>query len=112
MPITERRCAARVRTYAPVRLTAPQLPEVIQTLTKDVSPDGLRCIAPDACPVATLLRIELSLSPGQEPMLLTGRTAWFRSLPYSDQFDLGVEFTDLAPETHRRLSSYLTDLAA
>jgi len=49
----------------------------------------------------------VSLSPGQEPMILRGRTAWFRMIPESEQYDLGITFVDPAQKTKQRLSTYI-----
>lgn len=107
----ERRTSPRVRTYLPVRMHLRQAPWVIETLTKDVSLHGMRCVSPTSCPVSSELRVELSLAQGQEPLTVSGRTAWFRMIAHSEQFDLGIAFTNIPPETERRLSTYLDRLS-
>ena len=108
----ERRSAPRIRAYRPVRLHNPSTPQVIETLTKDLSIGGLRCVSPTLLPVSTELNLELVLSTGDEPLTMRGRMAWFQVLPQSEQFDLGISFLDLAPRTKRRLSAYLERLSS
>ena len=107
----ERRTSVRIRTYVPIRLQLHEAPRIIETLTKDLSADGVRCITSDAIPVATPLRVEITLARGLQPVEVSGRTAWFGMIPHSDQFDLGIAFTEITPETKRRLSTYLERLA-
>ncbi len=107
----EQRYQPRVRAYLPVHVQVRDNPRPLQTLTKDLSVEGLRCLSPTPVPVATSLRVQLTLGGGNEPLLLQGRAQWFRSLPYSDQYELGLKFLEVSPATMRRLSTYLDHLA-
>ncbi len=107
----ERRHHPRFRAYLPVRLQRPHTPQVMETLTKDISLEGLRCISSTLCPVSTEIGVELTLATGNEVLDLHGRTAWFRMIPHSEQFDLGIQFMDLSPQNKRRLSVYLEHLS-
>jgi len=103
----ERRRTSRIRAYLPVRLSTGSHQPVIETLTKDLGPEGLRCLSPTAFPVSSELNVEIILAAGQESVALRGRTAWFRTIPFADQFDIGLNFIEISPQTKRRLSSYL-----
>lgn len=107
----ERRKEARVRTFRPVRLYRPAGPEVVETLTKDLSLEGLRCLSATVVPVSSEFMVELVCERGEEPITARGRAAWFRSIPDSEQFDVGITFFDLSPQTKRRLSVYLDRLS-
>ena len=109
--VQERRTAQRFRAYLPVRLRKQNTPQVVETLTKDLSTGGLRCVSPTLCPVATDVTVELMMSIGEEPLLLRGKTAWFRAIPESEQFEFGVTFSEFSPQSKRRLSAYLERLA-
>ena len=102
----ERRSTPRLRSYLPVRLR-PSGGQLIETLTKDLSPGGLRCVVSSPLPVGCQLALEVALPRGQDVVEVRGRTAWFRLLQDGEQFDLGVTFTEVSAETKRRLSSYL-----
>ena len=107
----ERRAAQRIRAYRPVQLRKTGTGPLIETLTKDLSIDGLRCISSLLFPVETELTVQLLLSTGEEPVTARGRTVWFRTLPQSEQVELGICFTEIPQPHQRRLSAYLERLS-
>ena len=109
---SERRANPRLRVYDPVRLYASGSPKPVETLTKDLAVGGLRSVSTKPFPVSTKLHIELLLPNGQGLINVYGRTAWFRTIPDSDQFELGVAFTEMSDLDKRRLSAYLLRLAS
>ena len=109
--LNERRASSRVRAYRPVRLQLPRSPHVLETLTKDLSIGGVCCISPTPFPVSTELNLELVLSTGEGPITARGRATWFRSLPHSEQFDIGISFLEMPEIDKRRLSVYLGRLS-
>ena len=108
--LQERRATSRIRAYRPVRLHQPGNTRIVETLTKDLSEQGICCLSPVALPVASDINLELVLSSGQEPITIRGKTAWFRTVAESEQFDLGIHFVEVSPSDKRRLSSYLAHL--
>lgn len=109
--VSERRAKSRIRAYRPVRLVQPGNSRIIETLTKDVSEGGLCCLSPVALPISSDIAVELSLSTGQEPLNIRGKTTWFRTIPESEQFDLGISFAEVSQADQRRLSAYLSHLS-
>ena len=109
--LNERRTSSRVRAYRPVRLHLSRSPRLLETLTKDISIGGVCCISSTAFPISTQFNLELILSTGEGPISARARTAWFRSIPYSEQFDLGVAFLEIPETDKRRLSVYLGRLS-
>ena len=109
--VEDRRSSTRVRAYRPVRLHLPQSPRVVETLTKDISMGGMCCLSSSTYPVSSQMNVELILATGEGPIVALGRTAWFRSIPYSEQFDVGISFTDMAEQDKRRLSACLGRLS-
>ncbi len=107
----ERRSTPRFRAYRPVRLHGSSSPQVVETLTKDLAIGGLRFLSPTLFPVSTELSLELVLSTGDEPLTTRGRTLWFHTIPQSEQFDIGISFLDMTPQSKRRLSAYLDRLS-
>ncbi len=107
----ERRSSPRIRAYRPVRLQHISTPRAVETLTKDFSVGGLRCLSSTLFPVSTELTIQLVLSSGREPIRARGRTVWFRTIPQSDQFDLGIAFLEIPAHDKRRLSAYIENLS-
>ena len=109
--VQERRKSPRIRAYLPMRLHRPDLHQAVETLTKDLSLDGVRYVSPMLSPVSTELKLELVLSTGREQLETRVKTAWFRTLPESEQFECGVSFVELSDENKRRLSVYLDHLS-
>ena len=103
----ERRTSPRVSAYLPVRLHPNHQLKVIETLTKNIGSGGTRCLSSTVFPVSAEMTLEFSLAPGQEPIALRGRTAWFRLIPESEQYELGIAFVDPPPKTKIRLSTYI-----
>lgn len=103
----ERRKTPRVRCVLPVRLYPHGETKVIQTLTKDVSIGGLRCLSPISKPVATPLSVELDVGRGKMILQLRAKTAWFQEVPHGDQFYLGITFDELSERNRLLLSRYL-----
>jgi hypothetical protein len=108
--LPERRRAIRHRAYRPVRLQVGGEGQAIETLTKDLSTEGLRCVCPRPVPVASPVAVELMLGSGHEPVLLRGQAMWFQSISDSEQFELGLRFTEVSDQTRRRLSMFFDSL--
>ena len=108
----ERRTSPRVQAYRPVRVHKTTAPRVIESLTKDLSAGGVRCLSPTMIPVSTPVTVDIVLSNSHDTFTVTGKAMWFRMIPHSEQFDLGIAFSDLSPQNKRRLSVYLADLAS
>ena len=108
----ERRNGQRVRAYRPVRLQPANAPGVIETLTKDLGVGGLRCLSATPIPVSSELAVELSFAQGDEPLSVRGRATWFRAIPQSEQFDLGISFLEMSHRDKRRLSAYIDRISS
>lgn len=109
--VPERRSSPRVPTYQPIRLQKSGAPSVVETLTKDLSAGGVRCLSMTLFPVSSDLSVELVLTAGEELLSVSGRAVWFRMIPHSDQFDVGISFESLTERNKRRLSAYLERIA-
>ena len=86
--------------------------KVIQTLTKDLSESGLRCLSPLTKPVNTPLSVEIDLGPGKRPLNLRAKTVWFQHIPHSEQFYLGIAFGELSNHDRELLSRYISDISS
>lgn len=108
----ERRRHARIRCLLPVRIYPQGETKVIQTLTKDLSENGLRCLSPVTKPINTPLSVEIDLGPGKRPLNLRAKTVWFQHIPHSEQFYLGIAFSDMSNHDRELLSRYLSVLSS
>ena len=108
--VTERRAHQRFRTYRPVRVI-PAHRHSLEILTKDLTLGGARCISPSLVPVGTRIHVELLLTAGEPPVRASGQVAWFRMIPESEQFELGLAFEGVSDHDQQRLSHCLSRLS-
>ena len=107
---TDRRERPRASCVLPVRLMPLGERTIIETLTKNVSTGGVKCISSIERPVGTRMSVELDLGDRREPVRARGLVSWFGMVPDSDQFFIGITFTELEPDDRRHLSGYLDKL--
>ena len=109
----ERRRAPRVHCVLPLQISAEgKPPKLIETLTKDISVSGLRCLSPTSAPSNSKVSLEITLGKGERPFSLNARVVWFQSVPNSRQYYLGLAFDDLTEVSTRRLSRYIEKLSS
>ena len=95
-----------------MRIQKPGATQVVESLTKDLGVLGVRCISPTLFPVSTEVSVEVVFSTGEESFSVRGRAVWFRMIPHSEQFDLGITFIELTDHNKRRLSAYVDRLSS
>ena len=96
----------------PLQIYSDGGPKIIETLTKDLSASGLRCLSPTSKPLASRVSLEITLGKGARPFSLQARVVWFEAVPNSHQFYLGLAFDHLSEVNTRRLSRYIEKLSA
>jgi len=106
---TDRRRSPRVRVYHPVRVHRLTPTQLVETLTKDLSVGGVRCMSTLPFPIGSELQLELVLFAGEEPLTVEGHTVWFQFVPSGEQYELGIAFDALSQQYKRRLSMYLSN---
>lgn len=72
--------------------------KTINALTKDISPGGVRIMANVGLPFGSLVRMEIVLSKQRKLLQVIGVVRWSRSVYEEAFFEMGVEFTQIAPE--------------
>jgi c-di-GMP-binding flagellar brake protein YcgR len=103
-PARERRRESRIKEEDKVvieLLTDGQTPEdksVINALTKDISPGGIRIMTNILLPVNTLLKMEIVLSQRRRRVHTMGIVRWARSVYEEELFEMGIEFSQISPE--------------
>jgi c-di-GMP-binding flagellar brake protein YcgR len=68
---------------------------VINALTQDISPGGVRLMTNVLLPVNTLLRMEIVLSQ-RRVIHAVGTVRWARSMYEEELFEMGIEFTQIS----------------
>ena len=103
-PSRERRRESRILEEDKVvieLLTNGQIPgdeSVINALTKDISPGGIRIMTNVLLPVGTLLKLEIVLSQRRRRLHATGAVRWARSVYEEELYEMGIEFDHISPE--------------
>lgn len=68
---------------------------VINALTKDISPGGVRLMTNALLPANTLLKMEIVLSQ-RRVIHAVGTVRWARSMYEEELFEMGIEFTQIS----------------
>ena len=103
-PFRERRRESRIAEEDKVvieLLTNGQIPgdeSIVNALTKDISPGGIRIMANVLLPVGTLLKLEIVLSQRRRRLHATGVVRWARSVYEEELHEMGIEFDHISPE--------------
>jgi c-di-GMP-binding flagellar brake protein YcgR len=71
---------------------------IINALTKDVSPGGVRLLTNILLPVNTLLKMEIVLSRRRRVVHAMGMVRWAHSMYEEEMFEIGIEFTQISPD--------------
>ncbi|MDH7511884.1 MAG: PilZ domain-containing protein [Clostridiales bacterium] len=71
---------------------------IINALTKDISPGGVRVMTNLALPRETPVRIEIALARRRKLIKALGLVRWSRSVYEEELFEMGVEFTQISTE--------------
>jgi hypothetical protein len=72
--------------------------KTVNALTKDISPGGVRIMANVELPIGTVVRMEIVLSNRRKVLRVVGVVRWCRSVYEDSFFEMGIEFTEIAPE--------------
>jgi c-di-GMP-binding flagellar brake protein YcgR len=103
-PDEERRRDSRIKEEDKVvieLLTNGQPPAektILNALTKDISPGGVRLTTNMLLPVNTLLKVEVVLSRRRRVVQATGIVRWARTIYDEEMFEIGIEFTQISPD--------------
>jgi len=103
-PDQERRRDSRIREEDKVvieLLTNGQPPDertILNALTKDLSPGGVRLTTNTHLPVNTLLKMDVVLSRRRRVVHAVGIVRWARTVYDKEMFEIGIEFTQISPD--------------
>lgn len=103
-PDEERRRDSRIKEEDKVvieLLTNGQPPAektILNALTKDISPGGVRLTTNMLLPLNTLLKVEVVLSRRRRVIQATGIVRWARTIYDEEMFEIGIEFTQISPD--------------
>ncbi|MFH1046076.1 MAG: PilZ domain-containing protein [Candidatus Omnitrophota bacterium] len=78
------------------------------SLMRDISVGGASMTTYEFLPLNLKLAAEIPLVSGVRPVRGTGRVAWIRKAGYSDNYDVGLEFSNLDDEDRAQLYEFIT----
>ncbi|MDD5561590.1 MAG: PilZ domain-containing protein [Candidatus Omnitrophica bacterium] len=106
----ERRKYVRVPENLQIAYEIIPAESIKEYLTKDISQGGIRFLTYEFIPKDSRLRIRITFPRALlfsfEAMV---KCMWIREVPYSDEFEVGVEFIDLPPEIMDYLINYINE---
>ncbi len=91
--LANKRKTPRFDCYVPV--DGKQGSTFSSTKTVDISRDGIGFISNHPVPLNERIAIELALKPDTEPVLVIGQVKWVRKVSDSDQYRIGLTFSDI-----------------
>jgi c-di-GMP-binding flagellar brake protein YcgR len=77
------------------------------TRTVDISRNGIGFISDSALPLNQKIAVEIALSPEGEPVVVMGVVKWVRKLTDSEQYRIGMTFSQVLSGSQTRLNQYL-----
>jgi PilZ domain len=105
-------CAANQRSEARYNCLVPvegQVGSVFDcTKTLDISRHGIGLISSQLVGINQKIALEIVLKPNTEPVMVIGVVKWVRKISTSDQYRVGMVFSEIISGSETRLDKYLT----
>ena len=92
------------RKYIRIPESLPIVYEVVpgetrkEYITKDISQSGMRFLINEFVPKDSHLKIKISFHGTLFNFEAWVKCMWIRKMPYSDRYEIGVEFIDMPPK--------------
>ena len=77
------------------------------TQTVDISKNGIGFISDHQLPLNERIAVEIDLAPNTEPVVVLGTVKWVRKLSDSDQYRIGMTFSEVLSGSKTEFSKYL-----
>lgn len=103
--VSQQRRFPRVGVKIPVRYQTRGYPQIDNTVTQDISIQGLRLLGERYIAPETALSLEINLAT--RTIRATGKIAWSTVLPRSDRHYCGIEFLELEPQERVYLADFI-----
>jgi len=100
------RTESRYNCFVPVE--GKEGSEFDQTKTLDISQHGIGFISSHPVGINQKIALEIVLKPNTEPVIVIGVVKWVRKLGVSDQYRVGMVFSETISGSSTRLEKYLT----
>jgi len=100
------RSESRHNCYVPVEGKAGC--EFDRTKTVDISRHGIGFLSSQNVGLNQKIAVEIVLRPNTEPVMVVGVVKWVRKLTDSDQYRIGMVFSEVISGSPTRLDKYLS----
>ncbi len=104
---SERRKFKRTELDVPVRYKFKNSKEFGSTLSRDISEGGVRLSVDKFVPVNTDVVLELGLGKLSNMINAVAKVAWTNFIPFSDRYQLGLEFYEINCQNQKDISDYV-----
>jgi len=105
----ERRKYVRIPENSRISYRCVSSEKVSDHMTKDLSQGGIRFLVHDFIPKGSHLKIKLDLPGALVAIEAMVRLVWIRSVPHSDEYEVGVQFIDMPPPAAMHLIGYIRE---
>ena len=82
--------------------------EFDRTKTLDISRHGIGFLSSHPIGINQKIALEIILKPNTEPVMVVGVVKWVRKLEVSDQYRVGMAFSEIISGSSNRLDKYLS----
>ena len=79
-----------------------------RTKTLDISRHGIGFLSSHPIGINQKIALEIVLKPNTEPVMVVGVVKWARKIGVSDQYRIGMVFSEIISGSSTRLDKYLT----
>ena len=100
------RSEARHNCFVPIE--GKEGSEFDRTKTLDISRHGIGLISSRSVGINQKIALEIVLKPNTEPVMVIGVVKWVRKLGSSDQYRVGMVFSEIISGSSTRLDKYLS----
>jgi hypothetical protein len=91
-----------------VPIEGKQGSEFDRTKTLDISKHGIGLISSQPIEINQKIALEIVLKPNTEPVMVIGVVKWVRKIGISDQYRVGMVFSEIISGSPTRLNNYFT----
>ena len=111
--LVEKRRYIRLKTPIPLTYTAADGVNIYDSVTKNISADGLRFETEEkSLKEGSVIEFKLALPGASNPIHAKGKVVWKKRLTLEDNapYDLGVEFIEIEEDNKNTFLKFLCDL--
>lgn len=100
------RSEARYNCFVPVE--GKEGSEFCRTKTLDISRHGIGVLSAQPIEINQKIALEIVLKPNTEPVMVIGVVKWVQQIGKTDQYRVGLVFSDVISGSPTRLDKYLS----